>query len=503
MQRVNTSFVDLLVLVIYMGITVAIGFWVGRGQKDVSSYMLGDRGIPWWAILGSIVATETSTATFLSIPGVGFNTNMTYLQLAIGYILGRILVATVILPLYFRGKLFTAYQVLAERFGGATRWCSSIIFLITRNLGDGLRLYLTAVVLQQLTGLSLEFSIILIGAVTIVYTVYGGMKSVVWNDCIQLLVYTLGGLAALLVIIQRLPEGFTQIQQFGMEHHKFQMLDMALDFKIPLTLWGGIIGGIFLTLGTHGTDQMMVQRFLSARSQREAGRAVILSGLIVFAQFALFLYLGIALATYYDHFPPDVAFTKSDRVFATFIVKDMPVGVGLVGLLLAAVFSAAMSTLSSSLNSSASSATNDIFLPLRQKNPPTDKQLLRVSKLLTILFGCVQMVLASVASSWQQSVVDNALSIAGFSAGLLLGVFLLALFVPRAGQASALLGLLAGVAGLLYTRLYTETAWTWYALIGAATTFATGCFVAIFAGRTLTPNPSPPSSPTTNRSDFP
>ncbi len=479
----NTSFVDLLVLIVYMAITVAVGFWVGRGQKNVSSYMLGDRGLPWWAILGSIVATETSTATFLSIPGVGYNSNMTYLQLAIGYIVGRVLVATIILPMYFRGELFTAYQVLATRFGGATRWCSAVIFLVTRNLGDGLRLYLTAVVLERLTGLSLNSSIVLIGVTTIIYTVYGGMKSVVWNDCIQLVVYLLGGLAALIVIAQRLPDGWSQIQQFGLENHKFQFIDTAFDFKIPLTLWGGVIGGIFLTLGTHGTDQMMVQRFLSARSQAEAGRAVVISGLIVFAQFALFLYLGIALAAYYAQFPPEKAFTKGDQVFATFIVQDMPIGVGLVGLLLAAVFSAAMSTLSSSLNSSATSATNDIYMPLCLKNPPNDSKLLRVSKLLTIAFGCIQMILASVASAWQQSVVDNALSIAGFSAGLLLGVFLLALFVPRAGQAAALVGLVAGLGTLLYVRLGTETAWTWYALIGSASTFTVGCVVALFVRR--------------------
>lgn len=280
-----------------------------------------------------------------------------------------------------------------------------------------------------------------------------------------------------MVISQRLPDGWSQIQQFGLENQKFQFLDTRFDFSIPFTLWGGILGGIFLTLGTHGTDQMMVQRLLSARSQRDAGRAVVVSGLIVFAQFALFLYLGIALAAYYAQFPPDIPFTKGDQVFANFIVRDMPTGIGLVGLLLAAVFSAAMSTLSSSLNSSAASATNDIYLPMCLKNPPSDKKLLGVSKLLTVAFGVIQMILASIASTWQQSVVDNALSIAGFSAGLLLGVFLLALFVPRAGQTSALTGLLAGVCMLLYVRLGTETAWTWYALIGAATTFVVGYIV--------------------------
>lgn len=478
----NTSLVDYVVLVLYLSVTIAIGVWASRGKQDLANYLLGDRGLPWWAILGSIVATETSTATFLSIPGIAYDTNICFLQLALGYVIGRVLVATVILPLYFRGNLMTAYQVLAERFGGTTRWVSSIIFLVTRNLGDGLRLFLTALVLEQLTGFSLTFSVIVMGIFTIFYTVFGGMKSVVWNDCIQLVVYLLGGVAALFVIANRLPEGWSQIQQFGIEHNKFQWLNLSFDYRTALTLWGGIFGGVFLTLGTHGTDQMMVQRYLSAGSHREASRALVLSGLFVFCQFALFLFIGIALATYYQQFPPATPFTKGDQVFAAFIVHDLPSGVGLVGLLLAAVFSAAMSTLSSSLNSSAASAVADIYVPLRGRAVPKDEQLLTASRWLTVVFGILQMGLAIVAASWQRSVVDNALAIAGFSAGLLLGVFLLGLFVPKANQAAALCGLVVGVSGLLVARLFSETAWTWYAAIGCILTFLTGflysrCFV--------------------------
>jgi solute:Na+ symporter, SSS family len=471
---VQTSLVDYVVLTLYLAVTIAIGVWASRGKQDLSNYLLGDRGLPWWAILGSIVATETSTATFLSIPGTAYDTNICYLQLALGYVIGRVLVAAVILPMYFRGNLMTAYQVLAERFGGTTRWCSSVIFLVTRNLGDGLRLFLTALVLEQLTGFSLSLSVVVLGAFTIFYTVFGGMKSVVWNDCIQLVVYLLGGIAALVVIAYRLPEGWSQIQQFGIEHDKFQWLNLSLDYRTPLTLWGGIIGGIFLTLGTHGTDQMMVQRYLSAGSHREASRALVLSGVFVFCQFALFLYIGIALAAFYQQFPPATPFTKGDQVFAAFIVRDLPQGIGLVGLLLAAVFSAAMSTLSSSLNSSAASAVADIYVPMCRGAVPKDEKLLLASRWLTVLFGIIQMGLAIIAASWQRSVVDNALAIAGFSAGLLLGVFLLALFVPKANQAAALSGLLVGVCTLLAVRLFTDTGWTWYAAIGCASTFLTG-----------------------------
>ncbi len=481
----NTSWIDLSVLGLYLCGTIAIGLWVSRGHQDLSDYLLGDRNLPWWAILGSIVATETSTATFLSIPGVAYSTNIAFLQIAVGYVIGRVLVATVILPMYFRGDLMTAYQVLSDRFGGATRWICSMIFLVTRNLGDGLRLFLTAVVIEQLTGASMLFSVTLMGALTIFYTFFGGMKSVVWNDCVQLVVYLLGGIAALVVIAFRLPDGWSEIQLYAWTHDKFHFLNTNLDFTTPYTIWGGVVGGIFLTLGTHGTDQMMVQRYMSATSQREAAKALTLSGVFVFLQFCLFLYIGIALATYFTRFPPETPFARGDQVFAAFIVHDLPRGVGLVGLLLAAVFSAAMSTLSSSLNSSAACAVNDLYVPLMKKRQRevSEGHLLSVSRKLTIVFGIVQSGLALLASTWQKSVVDNALSIAGFSAGLLLGIFMLALFVPRARQQSALVGLVAGLGTLLTIWCFTKIAWPWYALMGCTATFCVGCLMAMATTR--------------------
>ena len=335
----NLTVVDLTVLIVYVSGVVLLGLWLGRGRQNAKQYLLGGKDAPWWAVLGSIVATETSTVTFLSVPGITFHSggNLCFLQLALGLLVGRTLIVVLFLPLYFRGELFTAYQVLQDRFGASTQRAASLIFLVARNLGDGLRLFLTALVLEQTLGWSLSSCVIAIGSVTIVFTVVGGMKSVIWNDCLQLVVYVVGGVVALLLIVGRLPEGLPGLVDFAQETGRLRILDFRFNVSEANTFWAGLIGGAFLTLGTHGTDQMMVQRLLAARSQEDAGRALIASALAVGLQFALFLWVGIALAAFYDANPVPYALNSGDQVFASYIVNEMPAGIGVIGLLLAAV----------------------------------------------------------------------------------------------------------------------------------------------------------------------
>lgn len=475
-MSLSIATVDMCVLVGYLVAVVAFGVWVGRGQKDLTGYLLGGRNVPWWALLGSIVATETSTVTFLSIPGIAFSASsgdLRFLQLSIGLIVGRCLVILFLLPLYFRGRLFTAYQVLHQRFGGPTKDVASLLFLGARSLGDGLRLFLTAIVLQEMIGVPLPLCVMIIGSLTIVYTYFGGIKSVVWNDCIQFIVYVGGGILALAIILQRLPGGLDQFVQFGHLHDKFRMFDFSWNVTLKYTFWSGLIGGAFLSLGTHGVDQLMVQRYLCARSQRDAARAVALSGVIVFLQFALFLLLGIALAAYYDQFPPLEPFKRGDRVFASFIVQQLPAGIGVIGIILAAVFSAAMSTLSSSLNSSASSAVNDLYLP-RLKKRVSDRHQLWASRLLTIFFGLIQIAVGIAGMRMAASAVDNVLAIASFAWGLLLGVFALGVASPRVDQPTALSAMVSGLLFLCWAKFFTDISWPWYALIGSGVTFLIG-----------------------------
>ena len=461
---------------------VALGLWMGRDQKDLSQYLLGGRDLPWWAILGSIVATETSTATFLSVPGIAFaaDGDMRFLQLAAGFVVGRMMVATVLVPLFFRGKLFTAYQVLEQRFGGASKRAASLLFLVTRNLGDGLRLFLAGIALEKVLGLDLNACIAVIGIATIVYTFFGGMKAVIWSDCIQFVVYMTGGILSLTILIRMFPGGWGQLFAFAEETGRLQVFDFRLassdGFSVwseTYTFWSGLIGGAVLTLGTHGTDQMFVQRYLSARSVHDAQRAVVASGFIVLVQFALFLLLGVALACYYTVIDPQV-FERNDEVFAAFIVEHLPVG--LVGVTLAAVFAAAMSTLSSSLNSSAAAATADFYQPwaARMQRNVSPTKLLSISRRFTVVFGIVQIVIGIGASYLSQSVVSDALAIAGFTAGILLGVFALGMFARTSHGRGALIGMLIGIATLSWVKFATEIAWPWFAIIGATATFTSG-----------------------------
>ncbi len=479
--------IDLVVLAASLIAVVVIGLKVSGNTSDLEAYLLGDRNLPWWAILGSIVATETSTATVLSVPGIGYGpVGFRFLQLSLGYIVGRTVVVQVLLPLYFRGNLFTAYQVLDQRFGTRTKQAASILFLVTRNLGDGLRLFLAAMVLQQLAGWSFSASVITMGVVTMFYTYFGGMRSVVWNDCLQFVIYMVGAIAAVFVIVANIPGGWDELWRYTAEHDKLRMFDFTLTWSNPYNFWAGLIGGAVLTIGTHGTDHMMVQRYLSARSQKDAGRAVFASGLVVFTQFAVFLFIGVELACFYAGFP-DLKFEKSDQVFAHFIVHHFPKNTGLVGLMLAAILAAAMSTLSSSLNSSASALVNDFYLP-SLKTPLPPERALFVTRNLTLLFGVIQIGVGFWATQLARTVVDNALTIAGFAAGLLLGVYALGVMTKRVGQTAALTGAACGLLILLFVQFgvgplgaaldppqsWKPIAWPWLALVGATTTFAVG-----------------------------
>lgn len=485
-MELSLGVIDIAVLLASLLAVVVIGLKVSGKTSDLEAYLLGDRNLPWWAILGSIVATETSTATVLSVPGIGYGpVGFRFLQLSLGYIVGRAVVVRVLLPLYFQGSLFTAYQVLDRRFGTRTKQAASILFLITRNLGDGLRLFLAAMVLQQLAGWSFAASVIVMGVVTMFYTYYGGMRSVVWNDCLQFVIYMIGAVAAVFVIVANIPGGWPELSQYIQDHDKLEMFDFSLTWSNAYNFWAGLIGGAVLTIGTHGTDHMMVQRYLSGRSQRDAGRAIFASGLVVFVQFAVFLFIGVELACFYAGYP-ELTFEKTDQVFAHFIVHHFPKNTGLVGLMLAAILAAAMSTLSSSLNSSASALVNDFYLPSLSTPLPPERAL-QVTRNLTLLFGVIQIGVGFWATQLARTVVDNALTIAGFAAGLLLGVYALGVLTKRVGQTAALSGAAVGLMVLLYAQFgvgwlgLKPIAWPWLALVGASTTFCCGVIFSLLS----------------------
>jgi SSS family transporter len=467
--------VDVAIVLLYVLGTIALGAWFSLRQQNLNTYFVGDRNVSWWLVLVSIVATETSTVTFLSIPGLGFRSNFMFLQLAFGYIVGRILIAGFLVPQYLRGELMSAYQLLQQRFNRSVQRTASGLFLLTRVIADGLRLYLAALLLQQFTGWNGEASTLVIGAATIFYTLLGGVQAVIWTDLIQFVVYIAGALVAAFCIVHLIPGGASGYLAAGEQADKFALLNFSTDLGEKYTIWTGLIGGAFLTMGSHGADQMMVQRYFCSRSLTQARTALVLSGFVVLLQFLLFLSIGAGLFVLHQQgtlrLPPGA---KNDEVFGIFIVHFLPHGV--IGLVIAAVLAASMSTLSSSLNSSASAFVGDFYRPMRPNRE--EGHYLAVSRWMTLFWGLTRIgvALAAFRLLSDEGVITQVLTVAGFTTGMILGLFVLGSLRRPVSSSSALLGLVVGfvVVFLVWLPpLWKEDhrlAWPWYAPVGTITT---------------------------------
>lgn len=486
---------DAVVLALYIGGVTAWGIWLGRGQRGAKDYFLGGRDLPWGAVLFSVVATETSTLTFLSIPGVAFATDLSFLQLTFGYVLGRTVVAFVLLPAYFRGELTTAYALLERRFGLSTRRFASGIFMVTRALADGVRLFATAIPLALITGWSYPTSILVMGVFTLLYTYHGGIRAVVWLDALQMVVYLGGAVGALWVLLQALPGGWDGLMAAAGEAGKLETFRLGWDWSQPYTIWAGVFGGAFLSMASHGADQLIVQRLLTCRNLRQSQMALIGSGLMVIAQFALFLVIGLGLWIFYA----GRDFARTDEIFATFIIEQLPPGV--TGVVIAAIFAAAMSSLSSSVNSLASASTYDFYAPLRGGD---EDALFRAGRAFTLGWGVVLVGGALLFRSQDTPVVELGLAIASFTYGGLLGGFFLGILNRRASQRDAVVAIATGIAGMsaiVFGRWYAPAlaalglsgasdlllrlgtiAWPWHVVIGTLLTLAVGSLLSFTHG---------------------
>jgi SSS family solute:Na+ symporter len=468
---------DLVIVFVYLVGTTLLAVWFVRQQRDIKTYFVGDRNVSWWLVLISIVATETSTVTFLSVPGLAYDVragDFTFLQLSLGYFVGRVLVAWILLPQYMRGELFSAYQLLRERFDVRVQRLASALFLTTRTVADGLRLFLTGLLLQQFTGLSIEMSIFVMGVTTVFYTYLGGMQAVIWTDLIQFAVYILGAVFAAICIVGLLPGGFAEVIEIGVAERKFALFDLSMEPAKEFTLWAGLFGGAIFSMASHGADQIMVQRYLCARSLAQAQWALVLSGGVVVTQFVLFLGIGVGLFALRERgvlVVPEG--TRNDEVFGLFIINHMPTG--LIGLIIAAVLAAAMSTLSSSLNSSAGAFVADFYRPLRPGRD--DGHYLAVSKFMTLFWGASQTAVA-LGSLWigsQRSIIGQVLTVAGLTTGLVLGLFLLGSMRRPVSSNAALVGFAAGVIAVLACWLPSTwgpaiLGWPWFAPLGMSIT---------------------------------
>jgi solute:Na+ symporter, SSS family len=471
---------DLIVVAAYLVATTCVGVFLGRGQADNRDFFLGGHRLPTWALLVSIVATETSTVTFLSVPGKSFvdGGNFAFLQIALGYIVGRFAIIFLLLPGYFRGEMLSAYQVLERRFGVTTRRLASLVFLVTRNIADGLRLFLTALALKVALDVDMLTCIFVTSIVTAIYSCVGGVRSVVWNDCIQFAIYMLGALAAAYLLLTHIPGGWDELIQFGQTTGRWKLFDFDPSLSKPsITFWSGVIGGGFLSLATHGVDQLIVQRYLCAPSKSAASWALGWSGFIVLLQFAIFLFIGVELACFNSTTGGIGAKVAGDEAFMLYVVKHM--SPGLKGLILAAILAAAMSTLASSFNSSASSLVGDWlnrYLPRL-----TDRQALRLARALTIMFALIQAAVAigahTISLQEHQAIVDAVLKIAGFAIGLLLGLYFLGLIWKRTSEPIALIAFFFGATATTCVAFLTPINGYWYTLIGSGTIVLTGLFL--------------------------
>ena len=509
----NFTWLDVLVLVAYLGGVTALGMYFGRKQRNATDYFVASHSIPWWALMLSIVATETSALTFISTPGLAYGStagtgNLGFLQIVAGYIIGRIVVASVLLPRYFKGRMVTAYALLEQRFGIETRRFTSIVFMVTRGLADSVRVFATAIPIAliitptvQNKAFVMPSAILILGALTVLYTYKGGMKAVVWTELLQASVYLLGALSAIVILGLSVDGGWSSIFSQVAAADKLQVIDTYVGLDRAHTIWAGLIGGAFLAMASHGTDQLIVQRLLSAKNLRDGQKAIIGSGIVVFIQFALFLFIGLGLWAFYQ----GRIFPATDQIFPSFIIERMPPG--LVGLIIAAVVAATMSTHSGAINSLAAATTHDIYLPLT-KRAADAPETLKMGKLFALIWGTVLTLGALLFPQESNTpVVVVALGIASFTYGGLLGGFFLGVFWARANQRDAIIGMSVGIAAMSFVVFarqlgswfpvladplapFASIAWPWYVLIGTSITMTTGILSSL-----THPSPAPVAQP--------
>src|SRR5579863_8331749 len=479
--------IDLGILVLYLAGITLFGARFRRGQQNLRDYFLGGRTAPWWALACSIVATETSTLTIIGTPAIAYGGNLGFLQLVLGYLVARVILCVVLIPQYFQGEFYTAYQLLEKRFGTRMRLVAAVVFMGTRALAEGVRISAIGKVVSVAFGTGDRLSILIITVLTMFYTFEGGMRAVIWTDVVQFVLYLTGSVAAFFLLLHKIPGGWSSVTQTAAAAGgKLSVFDFSFSLTKSYTFWSGLLGGTFLTMASHGTDQTIVQRLLSARNERDSKTALLASGVVIFVQFALFLVIGVMLFVYVRHAGGMLPTSDPDRIFPEFIVRDMPVG--LSGLVLASIFAVAMSNASGSLNSLASSSMMD----LGGARGGTGAQSLGRSRMMTLVWGVVLCALGLVR--WGPVLVAG-LTIASITYGGLLGVFLLGTWNRRANENGALIGFVSGIGVMICVQLlHAPLAWTWYVLAGTIVTFGIGSASSAFWPGTRAGNPEPQMS---------
>src|SRR5215471_4317426 len=352
--------VDVAIIAVYLVCITLFGLKFRKSQRSLRDYFLADRNIPWWAISLSIVAAETSTLTIIGTPALAYAGNFGFLQLVFGYLMGRVVICLILIPQYFRGEMFTAYQLIDRRFGPVLHRVTAAIFLLLRSAAEGVRVWAVSIVVFTAWQISDVAAVGIIMVLTLIYTFEGGLAAVIWTDVVQMVIYVGGTIIGFVTLTHLIPGGWGAIHAAAASAGKLRVFDFSFNFFQTYTFWAGLLGGTFLTTASHGTDQLLVQRLLSARGATESKLALLSSGVVILAQFTLFLLVGAGLWAFYGLHPQEAHFATADRIFPTFIVDHLPRGIS--GLMVAAILAAAMSNLSAALNSLSSTTMVDFYL---------------------------------------------------------------------------------------------------------------------------------------------
>ncbi|NQT84713.1 sodium/solute symporter [bacterium] len=491
------SNLDYVVIVSYLMLVSAAGFWFGRREKTTSDFFLAGRQMPWGAVMFSILATEMSALTFIAVPGEAFKENLIYFQFAIGSLIGRILIALFFLPAFYRGKVTTVYQYLQQRFGDRSRDAGAIFFFVTRLLGSGVRLCVTAKAIEVVSGVSYFQAICVVAILAVAYTSFGGIKAVIWTDVIQFAVFIGGAVLTMFLIVKMIPGGLhgaysvlkNAVDATGEPAHKLRVFDFTISLTKPGVLFIAILNSCFQTFAALGTDQDLTQRMLTCKDVGPSKKSLILTGIAKFPIDALFLLLGAALFAFNVHHRFAEGIEDSAHVFPTFIVTALPAGVK--GLLFTAVFAAAMSSLDSALNALSSSAITDIYKPYIKKDAP-ERHYLTASRICVAIFAVLLVGIAYLCRG-EKRVLWLAFKLTGFTYGAMLGVFLTGVFTRRGNNVGNIIAMISSIVVLLAIRLvlFPSLNWQFYVIIGTLWTFG----VAVL----FKPSAKSPGQPTAPR----
>ena len=479
---------DFTVIAVYLLAITWFGARFRTRQHGLKDYFLGGRTAPWWAISLSIVSAETSTLTVIGTPPLAFAGNFEFLQLVFGYLLARVVISILFLPQYFRGQMYTAYELMRRRFGEKIRRLTAGTFLVLRALAEGVRVFAVSIIITTILGTGELISILVIVALTLFYTFEGGMTAVIWTDVAQMFLYVAGAVLSLVILAHQIPGGWAYAYSVLHGAHKLQIFDFRFSFTPAFfaksySFWAGIIGGCFLTTASHGTEQLLVQRLLAAKDEPQSRAALLSSWLVIFFQFTLFLWIGALLFVSYSNAhatPPQ----PPESIYPRFIWNNLPAGVA--GLVIASILAAGMSNLSAALNSLSSTSVMDFYRPLVLRRDPSkpEQHFLTIARSATLAWAAILVGVGLIARHWG-SVLEAGLTIASILYGSLLGVFLLGLLTTTVRENAAIAAMFASLAVMIAVKLWTHIAFTWYVLIGTSATFATGYAISL-----LTPKPA-------------